>query len=106
MHKNIEIRKFSRKLGCIQEFSYWYIRWQMVLVLKMFFCNDWFWWNTKKSWKPVLVMREIRESESLEAGNWTNRDEIAYEASKLFSDEKLYEQMSQAINPYGDVRKG
>lgn len=57
--------------------------------------------------KPVLVMRDTTERpEALEAGTvklvGTNYDEIVSEVSTLLDDEAYYNQMSQAVNPYGD----
>ena len=57
--------------------------------------------------KPVLVMRDTTERpEALEAGTvklvGTNYDMIISEVSALLDDEKAYEQMSKAVNPYGD----
>ncbi len=57
--------------------------------------------------KPVLVMRDTTERpEALEAGTvklvGTNYDKIINEVSALLDDETYYEQMSKAVNPYGD----
>lgn len=57
--------------------------------------------------KPVLVMRDTTERpEALEAGTvklvGTNYDKIVCEVSKLLDDQVYYNQMSKAINPYGD----
>ena len=57
--------------------------------------------------KPVLVMRDTSERpEALEAGTvklvGTNYDKIVAEVSNLLNDEKYYEKMSKAVNPYGD----
>ncbi|MDE6479937.1 MAG: UDP-N-acetylglucosamine 2-epimerase (non-hydrolyzing) [Muribaculaceae bacterium] len=57
--------------------------------------------------KPVLVMRDTTERpEALTAGTvklvGTNYDNIINEVSHLLDDEKYYNTMSQAINPYGD----
>ena len=57
--------------------------------------------------KPVLVMRDTTERpEALDAGTvklvGTNYDMIVNEVSALIDDERAYEKMSQAINPYGD----
>ena len=57
--------------------------------------------------KPVLVMRDTTERpEALEAGTvklvGTDYDKIVYEVSALLDDQDYYEQMSKAINPYGD----
>ena len=57
--------------------------------------------------KPVLVMRDTTERpEALEAGTvklvGTNHDLIVREVSRLIEDQAYYEQMSQAVNPYGD----
>lgn len=57
--------------------------------------------------KPVLVMRNTTERpEALEAGTvklvGTNYDKIVLEVSALLDDEDYYNQMSQAVNPYGD----
>ena len=57
--------------------------------------------------KPVLVMRDTTERpEALEAGTvklvGTNYDKIVGEVSALIGDEIYYNQMSQAVNPYGD----
>ena len=57
--------------------------------------------------KPVLVMRDTTERpEALSAGTvklvGTNYDQIMNEVSSLLDDTEHYEQMSKAINPYGD----
>ena len=57
--------------------------------------------------KPVLVMRDTTERpEALDAGTvklvGTNYDMIVNEVSALLDDEKAYEMMSKAVNPYGD----
>ncbi len=57
--------------------------------------------------KPVLVMRDTTERpEALEAGTvklvGTNYDKIVSEVSALLEDESYYEEMSKAVNPYGD----
>jgi len=57
--------------------------------------------------KPVLVMRETTERpEAVEAGTvklvGTNKEKIVYETKKLLQNEKEYEKMSKAHNPYGD----
>ena len=57
--------------------------------------------------KPVLVMRDTTERpEALSAGTvklvGTDFEKITTEVSKLLDDEKYYESMSKAVNPYGD----
>lgn len=57
--------------------------------------------------KPVLVMRDTTERpEALEAGTvklvGTDCNKIINEVSKLLDDEAYYEQMSKAVNPYGN----
>ena len=57
--------------------------------------------------KPVLVMRDTTERpEALEAGTvklvGTNYDRIISEVSALLDNEVYYDQMSKAVNPYGD----
>lgn len=57
--------------------------------------------------KPVLVMRDTTERpEALSAGTvrlvGTDYDKIVSEVSSLLDDEKHYEEMSKAVNPYGD----
>ena len=57
--------------------------------------------------KPVLVMRNTTERpEALDAGTvklvGTNHDLIASEVSRLLEDQGYYDQMSHAVNPYGD----
>lgn len=57
--------------------------------------------------KPVLVMRDTTERpEALESGTvklvGTNYVKIVKEVSMLLDDKVYYEQMSRAINPYGD----
>ena len=57
--------------------------------------------------KPVLVMRDTTERpEALEAGTvklvGTSYDKIVGEASALLDNEAYYNEMSQAVNPYGD----
>ena len=59
--------------------------------------------------KPVLVMRETTERpEALESGTvklvGTNYDKIVKGVSILLDDPSEYAQMSNAINPYGDVK--
>ena len=57
--------------------------------------------------KPVLVMRNTTERpEALEAGTvklvGTDYDMIMTEVSKLLDDKSYYDNMSKAVNPYGD----
>ena len=57
--------------------------------------------------KPVLVMRDTTERpEALESGTvrlvGTDYDKITSEVSRLLDDAAAYEQMSHAVNPYGD----
>lgn len=57
--------------------------------------------------KPVLVMRDTTERpEALEAGTvklvGTDFDRIMDETSRLLDNEAYYNQMSKAVNPYGD----
>lgn len=57
--------------------------------------------------KPVLVMRDTTERpEALEAGTvklvGTNYDKIVSEVSTLIDVQEYYDQMSKAMNPYGD----
>lgn len=57
--------------------------------------------------KPVLVMRDTTERpEALDAGTvklvGTDYDKIVNEVLMLLDDEKAYEKMSKAVNPYGD----
>lgn len=57
--------------------------------------------------KPVLVMRNTTERpEALEAGTvklvGTDHDLIVSEVSRLLDDQDYYDQMSHAVNPYGD----
>lgn len=59
--------------------------------------------------KPVLVMRDTTERpEALEAGTvklvGTDYDKIVNEVSDLIENKSYYNQMSQAVNPYGDGR--
>ncbi len=57
--------------------------------------------------KPVLVMRDTTERpEAVSAGTvklvGTNTQLICEELDQLLSDERAYQLMSQAHNPYGD----
>ena len=57
--------------------------------------------------KPVLVMRDTTERpEALEAGTvklvGTDYNKIVGEVSNLLDDKSYYDQMSKAVNPYGD----
>lgn len=57
--------------------------------------------------KPVLVMRDTTERpEALEAGTvklvGTDYDKIVDEVSELLDNATYYNEMSQAVNPYGD----
>ena len=57
--------------------------------------------------KPVLVMRNTTERpEAIDAGTvklvGTDRDIIVNSLSLLLDDEKEYQRMSHAVNPYGD----
>ena len=57
--------------------------------------------------KPVLVMRDTTERpEALEAGTvklvGTDFHKIVGEVSELLTNQKYYERMSKAVNPYGD----
>jgi UDP-N-acetylglucosamine 2-epimerase (non-hydrolysing) len=57
--------------------------------------------------KPVLVMRDTTERpEALTAGTvklvGTDYNKIVDEVSKLIDNQKYYNKMSKAVNPYGD----
>lgn len=57
--------------------------------------------------KPVLVLRkETERPEAVMAGTvkiaGVSKDDIIREASRLLSDDAAYNQMAQAVNPYGD----
>lgn len=57
--------------------------------------------------KPVLVMRDTTERpEAVDAGTvklvGTDYEKIIYEVSRLLDDPTYYNQMSKAVNPYGD----
>lgn len=57
--------------------------------------------------KPVLVLREVTERpEAVKYGTvklvGTEVDKIISEANALIRDQKAYENMSKAVNPYGD----
>ena len=57
--------------------------------------------------KPVLVMRDTTERpEAVNAGTvklvGTDYEKIIYEVSELLDDMNYYNQMSKAVNPYGD----
>ena len=57
--------------------------------------------------KPVLVMRDTTERpEALASGTvhlvGTNYDKIMNEVSTLLDDPRAYQEMSKAVNPYGD----
>ncbi|WP_322799226.1 non-hydrolyzing UDP-N-acetylglucosamine 2-epimerase [Thermoflexus sp.] len=59
--------------------------------------------------KPVLVLREVTERpEAVEAGTvrvvGTDRERIVAEVVRLLEDPLAYQQMAQAVNPYGDGR--
>jgi UDP-N-acetylglucosamine 2-epimerase (non-hydrolysing) len=57
--------------------------------------------------KPVLVLREVTERpEGVQAGTavvvGTDQQKIVSVASELLTSQKAYEQMANAVNPYGD----
>ena len=57
--------------------------------------------------KPVLVLREVTERpEGVEAGTvklvGTDKERIVTETVKLLEDQKEYDRMARAVNPYGD----
>lgn len=57
--------------------------------------------------KPVLLMREKTDRpEALEAGTvklvGTDVEKIVYETTRLLKNQGYYQQMSQAVSPYGD----
>ncbi|HNS12241.1 MAG TPA: UDP-N-acetylglucosamine 2-epimerase (non-hydrolyzing) [Bacteroidia bacterium] len=57
--------------------------------------------------KPVLVMRDVTErKEGVDAGTaklvGTDRVVIVRELTSLLSDERAYQKMAKAVNPYGD----
>jgi UDP-N-acetylglucosamine 2-epimerase (non-hydrolysing) len=59
--------------------------------------------------KPVLVLRDVTERpEAVAAGTvqlvGTDRERIVGEATALLDDDGVYQQMAQAVNPYGDGR--
>jgi UDP-N-acetylglucosamine 2-epimerase len=58
---------------------------------------------------PVLVLREVTERpEGVAAGTvrlvGTDTQQIVAQARRLLEDPVAYQQMSQAVNPYGDGR--
>lgn len=58
---------------------------------------------------PALVLRDVTERpEAVEAGTarviGSDRDHIVAETVRLLEDDKTYEQMARAVNPYGDGR--
>ncbi len=57
--------------------------------------------------KPVLILRDTTERpEGIDSGTakliGTSSKNILLEAEKLLSDKKIYDEMSKAINPFGD----
>ncbi|MEW6172596.1 MAG: UDP-N-acetylglucosamine 2-epimerase (non-hydrolyzing) [Bacillota bacterium] len=57
--------------------------------------------------KPVLVLRDVTERpEAIEAGTvmlvGTNENRVFAAVEKLLNDEAFYNQMAEAVNPYGD----
>ena len=61
--------------------------------------------------KPVLVMRDTTERpEAVEAGTvklvGTDKNKIVSEVGKLMKDQKYYDSMARAHNPYGDGKAG
>ena len=59
--------------------------------------------------KPVLVLRDVTERpEAVAAGTvqlvGTDQERIVGEATALLDDDGVYQQMAQAVNPYGDGR--
>jgi UDP-N-Acetylglucosamine 2-epimerase (EC 5.1.3.14) len=57
--------------------------------------------------KPVLVLREVTERpEAVRAGTvrviGTSRKRVVAEVRRLLDDQQHYQQMSEAVNPYGD----
>ena len=57
--------------------------------------------------KPVLVLRSVTERpEGVDAGTLkvvgTHEQDVYRAAKELIDDERLYHQMSEALNPYGD----
>jgi UDP-N-acetylglucosamine 2-epimerase (non-hydrolysing) len=57
--------------------------------------------------KPILVLREVTErQEGIDAGTailvGTDRENIFSNAHRLLIDDKAYESMAKAVNPYGD----
>ena len=57
--------------------------------------------------KPVLVMRDTTErSEAVDAGTaklvGAEKDKIVESVHQLLTDEKIYNEMARAHNPYGD----
>jgi UDP-N-acetylglucosamine 2-epimerase (non-hydrolysing) len=57
--------------------------------------------------KPVLVMRDTTERpEAVTAGTvklvGTDYDKIVNETSRLLDNQSYYDEMSRAVNPYGD----
>jgi UDP-N-acetylglucosamine 2-epimerase (non-hydrolysing) len=58
--------------------------------------------------KPVLVMREVTErQEGIEAGTakivGTRYNNLVYAMEELLNNEKVYSEMANAVNPYGDA---
>jgi UDP-N-acetylglucosamine 2-epimerase (non-hydrolysing) len=61
--------------------------------------------------KPVLVMRDTTERpEAVDAGTvrlvGTDADEIVRSVRRLLTDQRAYDAMARAVNPYGDGRAG
>jgi len=57
--------------------------------------------------KPVLVLREVTERpEAVWAGTvriiGTSRERVVAEVQRLLDDQQRYQQMAEAVNPYGD----
>ena len=57
--------------------------------------------------KPVLVMRDVTErQEGVEAGTaelvGTDQERIVESVNRLLTDERAYQRMAKAVNPYGD----
>jgi UDP-N-acetylglucosamine 2-epimerase (non-hydrolysing) len=57
--------------------------------------------------KPVLVMREVTErKEGVDAGTaslvGTDEELIVQSVQQLLDDQKVYDEMAKAVNPYGD----
>jgi len=102
-----EILKGHKRIHLIEPLEYPYFIWLMSKSYLILTDSGGVQEEAPSLGKPVLVMREVTERiEGLKAGVakliGTNKEKIVTEVTKILKDQKEYNKMAKAINPYGD----